>query len=94
MDNNKLQQESVQASSLHHGCPQGSISCFDLKSQNLPHVSYLKTLPFFIQNNECLLFDTFVIRKCIIPTLMAQEVSIPTLLTDVISFDKITVGDG
>ena len=44
--------------------------------------------------NECLLFDTFVIRKCILPTLMAQEVFIPTLLTDVISFDKITVGDG
>ena len=29
-----------------------------------------------------------------IPTLMAQQVLVPTLLTDIISFDKITVSDG
>ena len=29
-----------------------------------------------------------------IPTLMAQQVFVPTLLTDIISFDKITVSDG
>ena len=28
-----------------------------------------------------------------IPTLMAQQVFVPTLLTDIISFDKITVSD-
>ena len=28
-----------------------------------------------------------------IPTVMAQQVLVPTLLTDIISFDKITVSD-
>ena len=31
--------------------------------------------------------------NCMIPTLMAQQVFVPTLLADTISFDKITVSD-